>query len=99
MVIQGVFAIDYNSSVTLLPCQTPYGMLLKATAGDVTIVNGVFAQCTILKLFDPTTNVSNIIIAEMDQKPFGVTTSVRITQYTRHNTTLVKPKGIQYIGL
>ena len=84
VVIPGVFAIDYNSSVTLLPCQPPYGMLLKATSGDVTIVNGVFAHNTILKLFDPTTKLSNIIIAEVDQKPCGVTTSVRITQYTKH---------------
>ena len=91
MVIPGVFAIDYNSSVTLLPCQTPNGMLLHATAGDVTIVNGVFAHNTILKLLDPTSNIGNIIIAEMVQKPFGVTTSVRITQYTRHSPILVKP--------
>ena len=86
MVIPGVFAIDYNSSVTLLPCQTPNGMLLHATAGDVTIVNGVFAHNTILKLLDPTTNIGNIVTADLDQKPFGFTTSVRITQYTRHGT-------------
>ena len=89
VVIPGVFVVDYNSFVTLLPCQTPYGMMLQSTSGNNTIVNGSFAHNTILSLYDPTRNLTTTLIAEVDQKPYGVTTSVRITQYTRHSNYLL----------
>ena len=89
VVIPGVFEVDYNSFVTLLPCQTPYGMILRSTTGNNTIVNGSFAHNTILSLYDPTRNLTTTLIAEVDQKPYGVTTSVRITQYTRHSNYLL----------
>ena len=86
--------VDYNSTVILLPCQTPYGMLLRSTSDNNTIVNGVFAHNTVLSLYDPTRNFTTTIIAEMDQKPYGVTTSVRSTQYTRHSNYFLNTYNI-----
>ena len=89
VVIPGVIVIDYNSSVTLLPCQTPFEVVSRSTNGNNTIVDGVFTNNTILSLYDPTMDITTTLIAEIDQKPYGVTTSVRITQYTRHSNYLL----------